>query len=84
MLPYIAGIATGFLISLLNLLVFGAITWGLGEICIAIIVVIALIAIVYAYCSWAGIAIPSIIVKCFWIVLGAVVCIIAIRFLLSM
>lgn len=57
--------------------------WGIGEWAIAIVIVIAVVALVYAYCQWAGVTIPSIVVKCFWIVLGAVVVIAAIRFLMA-
>ena len=59
-------------------------SWGIGDLLITAIIIIAVVAIFYAYCQWAGIQIPAIAVKCFWIVLGAAVAIFAIKLLLSM
>lgn len=58
--------------------------WTLGEILIAVVVVIALIAVVAIFVRVAGIPIPNWV----WQILGVVVCaflvILAIKFLLSL
>jgi hypothetical protein len=66
--------------------VAGGIAGGytLAQILIMAIVVIAVIAIFVAFVRYSGITIPPIVVTVFWIVLGAVVCIWAIRFVMSM
>ncbi len=58
--------------------------WGIGELLIVAIIIIAVVAIFLTYCQYAGVQIPPIIVRCFWIVLGAAVAIFAIKLLLSM
>ncbi len=59
-------------------------SWGLIEILVTAIIIIAVVAIFLTYCNYAGVQIPPIFVRCFWIVLAAAVAIFAIRFLLSM
>ncbi len=59
-------------------------SWGLVEILITAIIIIAVVAVFLTYCNYAGVQIPPIFVRCFWIVLAAAVAILAIRFLLSM
>lgn len=58
--------------------------WGIGEIAVAVVLVLAIVACVVAYCRHAGVAIPPLLVNIFWIVVGAVIVIAAIRFLMSM
>lgn len=59
-------------------------TWGFGEFAIALIIVIAIVAVVFAAARGMGVAIPSWVIHVGWIVLAAFVCIFAIRLLLSM
>lgn len=59
-------------------------TWTLGEILIAIVVVGAVVGIVYLALQFFGVSVPPVVVKIFWIVVIAVVAIIAIRFLLAL
>jgi len=58
--------------------------WSIGHFAIAIILVIAVVAIVVAFAKYSGVPIPPIVVTIFWIILGAAVCIAAIRFLMGM
>ena len=54
-------------------------SWSFAEFAIAIIAVIAICAIVYAFCQWAGITIPPMMIRVILIVIAAVFCIAAIR-----
>ncbi len=58
--------------------------WSVGELAIAIIIVAAVVAVVYVALSQFGVSIPPFIVRIFWILVCAVVCIVAVRFLLSL
>ena len=58
--------------------------WGIGQIAIAIIIVAAIVAIVYVALRKMGVSIPDWVVQIFWIVVVAFVCIVAIRFVLTM
>lgn len=58
--------------------------WSLGSILIAVIILVACVAIVYAYCQYAGIVIPPFVIRVFWIVVLACVAIFALRFLLGL
>ena len=59
-------------------------SWGIGEFAIAIIIVAAIVACVYLAFRQFGIQIPAFVVTIFWILVCAVVCILAIRFLLTL
>jgi len=48
------------------------------------IVLIAVVAIALAYCRHAGVTIPPFLVTVFWIVVGAIIAIAAIKILLSL
>ena len=63
------------------LAVIGA--WGLSDILIAIVVIAAVVAIVYAALNYFGMTIPPVVVKIFWIVVIAVLAILAIKFIIS-
>jgi len=43
------------------------------------IAVIAVAAIVYAFVVWSGVQIPSILLTIFWIVIGAIICALAVK-----
>ena len=58
---------------------FGLVHWG-----ILIIVVAAVIGIVMIFLRQAGVTIPPFIVQVLWIVLAAVICIAAIKFIAGM
>lgn len=57
---------------------------GLGSILIAVIIIVAAIAIVFAYCQYAGIAIPPVVLRIIGIVVIAGLAILALRFLLAL
>lgn len=57
---------------------------GIGQIAIYVIIIAAIVAIVYVALQRFGIAIPPLFVRVFWILVTAVVCILAVRFLLSL
>lgn len=57
---------------------------SLGSILIAIIIIVAAIAIVYAYCQYAGIPIPPVVMRIIGIVVIAGLAILALRFLLAL
>ncbi len=59
-------------------------TWGIGEIAVAIILVAAIIGIVAIACREFGVAIPQWLWQVIGIVVAAFVCIVAVRFLLTM
>lgn len=58
--------------------------WGLGEILIGAIILIAIVAIFLVYCRAAGVAVPSWFPQIAWICVAAFVAIVAIKFLLSL
>jgi hypothetical protein len=58
--------------------------WGLVDWVICIIIVAAVIAVMYVALNQFGITIPPWAVRIFWILVVAVVAILAIRFLLSL
>lgn len=58
--------------------------WTIGEIAIAIIIVAAVVAVVYVALSQFGVVIPPWVARIFWILVVAVVAILAVRFLLSL
>lgn len=58
--------------------------WGLVEIAVAIVIVLAVCAIVYVFCQAAGVTIPPWLIRVLLIVIAAVVCIAAIRFVATM
>lgn len=65
-------------------LLFGALAWSIGEMAVAAIVLAAVVAIVVIIVKAMGLAIPPWAVTVFWIVLLAIVGILAIRFVLSL
>jgi hypothetical protein len=58
--------------------------WSFGELAIAIIVAIAVVAVVVVFTRAAGVTIPGWLVQILWIVLAAICAILAVRFLLSL
>jgi hypothetical protein len=63
-----------------------ALAWpgGIAGMAIWVIIVAAVIAIVYIATRAMGVAIPPWVVQVFWVLVIAVVCIFAIRFLLTL
>jgi len=59
-------------------------TWGIGEFAIALVVVCAIVAVAYVALNYFGITIPDWVVRIFWILVVAFVCIAAIRLLMRM
>ncbi len=59
-------------------------SWGIGEFVIAIIIVAAIIAVLFIALRQFGITIPPWVIQVFWVLVAAVVCILAVRFLLSL
>jgi hypothetical protein len=59
-------------------------SYSFASIAIFIIIVAAIVAIVFVALRQFGIAIPAFVVYIFWILVCAVVCILAIRFLMSL
>ena len=57
---------------------------GIAELAIAIIVIIAVVAILWVFIKQSGVPIPGWLIQVFWIVLAAIVCIAAIKFVISM
>ncbi len=58
--------------------------WSFGEILVAVVILAACIGIVYVAMRQFGVSIPAWAVQIFWIVVVAVVAILAIRFVLSL
>lgn len=56
---------------------------GIVGIAIWIIIVAAVVAIVFIACRAMGVAIPPWVIQVFWVVIIAVVCIFAIKFLIT-
>ena len=59
-------------------------SWTVGEFVIAIVIIAAVVAVMYVALRQFGVAIPPWVIQIFWIVVVAVVAILAIRFLLSL
>jgi hypothetical protein len=59
-------------------------SWTFGELAVAIIIAIAIIAVVVVFTRAAGVTIPGWLVQILWIVLAAICAILAVRFLLSL
>lgn len=59
-------------------------SWGIGEIAIAIVVIAAICALVMIALSKFGIAIPEWIKQVIWVVIAAMVIILAIQFVMSL
>lgn len=57
--------------------------WTIVQVLIAIIVIAAAVGIMYAALQYFGVAIPPIVVRIFWIVVIAVVAIVAIKFIVG-
>lgn len=57
--------------------------WGLAQWAIAIIIVCAVVAIVFIGVRQMGVTIPPFIINILWILFVALICIAAIKFLLS-
>ena len=62
----------------------GPASWDILHIIIAIIIIAAAVGIMYVVLQVFGVSIPQWVVKIFWIVIAAVVGILAIKFLWSM
>lgn len=58
--------------------------YSFGQIAIGVLVILGIIGIVWAVTKEAGLVIPPVVVKIFWIVFAVALGIIAIRFLLSL
>ena len=71
------------LLSLPLLFAQAGLGFDIGHIAIIIIVIAAIVGIVYVGLRQAGVAIPGFVVQVFWIVICAIVCIFAIKFLMS-
>lgn len=56
---------------------------GIAGLAIWIIIVAAIAAIVFVACKAMGVAIPAWVIQVFWILVIAVVCILAIKFLVG-
>jgi len=57
--------------------------WPIGRIVIAVIVIAAVLAILYVVLPALGIVIPAVFETIFWIVLLAVVAIVAVKIIIS-
>lgn len=69
---------------MLTLLAQNFSTWGIGQWAIAIVVVAAIAAIVFLALRKFGVTIPDWIVQIFWILVVAVACVGAIKFLMGL
>ena len=58
--------------------------WGLVDILIVVVIVAACVALVYVALQYFGIAIPPAVTRIFWIVVVAVLVILAIKFIASL
>jgi uncharacterized membrane protein YbhN (UPF0104 family) len=59
-------------------------TWGIGDFAIALIVICAICAVAYVALNYFDVTIPPWVVRIFWILVVAFVCIAAIRLLMRM
>jgi len=60
------------------------IDWSIGSIAIAIVIIAAVVALVYIALRQFNVSIPAWVVQVFWVLVVAVVVILAIRFVLSL
>jgi len=58
--------------------------WSIGSIAIAIVIIAAVVALVYIALRQFNVSIPAWVVQVFWVLVVAVVVILAIRFVLSL
>lgn len=58
--------------------------WSIGEVVIAIIIIAAICGILWVALRQFGVAIPQFVIQIFWILVCAVLCILAVRFLMSL
>jgi hypothetical protein len=58
--------------------------WSIGQIAIAIVLIAAIVAIVWIALRQFNVAIPAWVIQVFWVLVVAVVCILAIKFLLTL
>jgi hypothetical protein len=58
--------------------------WGLTQILIAVVVVVAAVAIAWAFIKFAGVQVPPVVVYIFWIVVVAIVAIVGIKIVASL
>lgn len=58
--------------------------YSLGQIAVAIVIIAAVVAIVFVALRQFNVTIPAWVVQVFWVIVVAVVCIAAIRFLLTL
>ncbi len=67
-----------------HVVVQGGGSWGIGDIVIAIVIIAAVVGVMYVALQQFGVTIPPFIVKIFWIVVAAIIAIVAIRFILTL
>lgn len=67
--------------ALLAATMFG---YSFAEVAVALVVICAVLGILYYACHEFGVVVPPFFLKCLWIILVAVVAIVAIRFLTSL
>lgn len=67
--------------NLLAQISFGSLS--IAQIAIAIIVVAAICAVVFIALRQMGVAIPSFVIQIFWVLVCAVVCVLAVKFLIG-
>lgn len=60
-----------------------AIPGGIAGLAVTVIIIAAVVAIVFVACKAMGVSIPGWVVHVFWIVVIAIVCILAIKFLVG-
>ena len=58
--------------------------WGIGEMAIAIVIIVAVVALVLIGCRAMGVEIPGWVVQVFWVIIIAMVIIAGIRFVMSL
>lgn len=69
---------------MLTLFAAGIASWSFAEMAIAIVVVLGLVAIVYAVTRTLGVSIPPYLIHVVWIVVVVAIAIIAIKMLASL
>ena len=67
-----------------NLMLAAWQNWSFGELAIAVVVFIAIVALVMVFVRQSGVAIPAWLINVFWIVVAAVVVIGAIKVVLTL
>jgi hypothetical protein len=68
----------------MNALIFAVGAWSVGQMAIAAIIVAAVVGIVYVAFRQMGVAIPPWVIQVVWILIVAIVCILAIKFLVGL